>query len=707
MTSTSAPTSTTPQPPLADRVPAERTFHGDVFVDDFAWMRDHEDPRLLPLVKAENAYTEAMTEHLREGTDTIFGELKARIVENDVSVPVRLGDWWYFVRTVEGEQYEIHCRAPYSGDARPNPQSGVALPGEQVLVDGNREAEGSEFFELAALEIDRTGDRMAILVDRTGGELYDLEVREISTGRVLDDAVKQASYDLAWSFDGAHLFYVRRDDAWRAHQVWRHELGTSAADDVLVVEEPDELFSLGIDSSRDDRWLVIHTESRLTTEVRLLDLTDPTSEPVFVEPRTRGLDYSVEVDGDRILLTHNGNHADFELAWAPIEAPGRANWRSVYAPAAGERVIGALSFAGFVAMFLRRGGLPTADLIAKTASEKPYGAPKPVVLEGAATRLGAGSNPSYEASAVQLVATSLLTPRTVVDVDAAGAASVLKVQEVPGFDPSDYVEERVWVRGRDGVQLPLDIARRADVEPDGSNPGYIYGYGSYEASFDPAFSALRLSMLDRGVVYALAHPRGGGEMGRKWYDEGKMLAKTNTFNDFVDSSRWLIDQGWVASDRLAAEGGSAGGLLIGAAVNQAPELYRAVHAAVPFVDALTTILDPTLPLTVGEWEEWGNPIEDAQVYAVMKSYTPYENVRAEVYPAVLATTSINDTRVSFVEPVKWVQALRETVLNDPAQRPIVLKTEIVAGHAGSSGRYDSWKQDAFEFAFLLDQIGAL
>ncbi|GAB3754294.1 S9 family peptidase [Yimella radicis] len=695
------------QPPLAERIPSERVFHGDVFVDDFAWMRDHDDPRLLPHVKAENAYTEAVTGHLAVGTEAIFAEMKSRIVQDDISVPVLLGDWWYYARTVEGQQYEIHCRTPRSVHAdRPTPVPGTPLAGEQVLVDGNAETEGEEFFELAALEIDRTGERMAMLVDRTGGELYDLDVREIASGQVLDHTVKQASHDLAWSYDGTHLFYVRRDDAWRAHQVWRHELGSNTESDVLVLEEADEMFALGIESSRDDKWLVIQSGSQLTSEVRLLDLRDPLSEPLLVEPRKHGLDYSVEVDGDRIIVTHNGTHADFALAWAPLDAPGRANWKPVYDPAAGERVLGALAFEGFVTMFLRRGGLPTADLLSKAiAGEDPYGDPRPIDVNGI-PRIGPGSNPSYDQTTVQLVATSLLTPRTVVDVDSDGASSVLKVQDVRGFDPEKYVEERVWVTARDGVQVPVDIARRADVRADGTNPGFIYGYGSYEVSIDPAFSALRLSMLDRGVVYALAHPRGGGEMGRAWYDDGKMLAKNNTFDDFVDCSRWLIDQQWVAPDRLAAEGGSAGGLLIGAVVNRAPEVFRVVHAAVPFVDALTTILDPTLPLTVGEWEEWGNPIEDPRVYAYMKGYSPYENIRPVQYPAILATTSINDTRVSFVEPVKWVQQLREITTNG-ADHPIVLKTEIVAGHAGSSGRYDAWKQDAFEIAFMLDQIKAL
>ncbi len=699
--------STPSAPPVADRVPSSRELHGDVVHDDLAWMRDHDDPRLLPLVAAENDHTRAVTAHLDAPTQTIFEELVSRIEVDDVSVPVRLGDWWYFHRTRAGQQYETHSRAPYvAGAPRPAPTPTQQVPDEQVVFDGNAEADGREFFELGALEISPDGRRIAVLVDHTGGELYDLQVRDIESGEVVDDSVRQVSYDLAWSADGSHLFYVRRDDAWRAHQVWRHRVGSPASDDVLLVEEGDEQFSVGIEASRDDRWLVIHSGSQLTTEVRLLDLTNPLSEPVLVEPRTHGLDYSVEVDGDRILVTHNAAHLDFELAWAPLATPDRSHWTTVLTPAPGERLIMPIAFADFVALYLRSGGLATTWILPKQSGPRPYGPPRPIDTDTALAVVKPGNNPAYDQPAMQVVVTSFLTPRTVLDVTADGATTVLKQQQVHGFDPANYVEERVWVEARDGVHLPLDIVRLAGVTADGTNPGFLYGYGSYEASIDPSFSALRLSMLDRGVVYALAHPRGGGEMGRRWYDDGKMLAKPNTFHDFVDSGRFLISSGWVAADRLAAEGASAGGLLIGASVNEAPELFRVVHAGVPFVDVLTTITDPTLPLTVGEWEEWGNPIEDPQIYACLKAYSPYDNIRPVTYPTILATTSVNDTRVSFVEAVKWTQRLRATVANGP-DRPILLRTEIVAGHAGSSGRYDGWRQDAFEVAFLLDGVGAL
>lgn len=693
------------QAPVADRVPFERTFHGDTVQDPMAWMRDHDDPRLRSLVEAENAYCEQHTASARELADAIYAETVARIEEDDVTVPVRIGGYWYFQRTSAGAQYEVYCRVAADGPQRPAPQVGQPLPGEQVLLDGNVEAEGEEFFSVGGLDISPDDQLMAVLVDRTGGELFDLEVRDLRTGEVLDNSVKQAGYDLAWSADGKHLFYGRRDDAWRAFQIWRHELGTDTSADVLVMQEDDELFDLGAESSGDDRWLIIRSVSRTTSEVHLLDLAEPTSQPRLVHPRSQGLDYSVEVDGDRVLVTHNGEHVDFELAWAPLDAPQRENWRTVYTPAEGERVLGPVPLARFTALYLRRGGSATTLLLPRVDGDGAgYAAPVGVDVGAPLAVVTPSANPSHDAETLLVSATSLLMPRTVLEVRADGSTTVLKQQQVPGFDPAKYVEERVWITARDGVQVPLDVARRADVEADGSNPGFLYGYGSYEYSVDPSFSVFRLSLLDRGVVFALAHPRGGGEMGRRWYDDGKMLAKRNTFGDFVDSGRWLVESGWVHPQRLGAEGASAGGLLIGASINEAPDLFRAVHAGVPFVDALTTILDPTLPLTVGEWEEWGNPVESAEVYAYMKSYSPYENITATEYPAILATTSINDTRVSFIEPLKWIQRLRETVTNGP-DRPILCRTEIVAGHAGSSGRYDGWKQDAFEYAFVLDQLG--
>ncbi|TWE13227.1 S9 family peptidase [Rudaeicoccus suwonensis] len=694
------------EPPVAQRIQHSRTFHGDTVVDDYEWLRDKENPEVVAHLEAENAYTMARTSHLSPLADQVFAEIKAHTQETDVSVPVRLHDWWYFTRTQEGAQYPLHCRVPYdAGAVAPQIDAGAPLVGEQVLIDGNREAQGQEFFELGALEVDPTGARIAVLVDFAGDERYALQVRDVATGDVLDEAVGGAGYGVAWSCDGQWVFYTRVDDAWRQFQVWRHHVGSSADQDVLVLQEDDEVFGLGFDVSRDERWLILHAGSSTTGEVRLLDLQQPTGDPVLVQQRQAGLDYSVEVDGDRILITHNASRVDFDISWAPMATPRQEHWQPLMSAGEGERILGVDAFESFLAVTMRSGGLPAVRIIAKDGDG--YGSPRPVPVEGGLRAVRVGSTPMYDSRTLQLLVTSFLVAGDTYDLDVASDGAVLlKRRHVPGFDPQQYVEERLWVTATDGRSVPVSMVRARGIQPDGTNPGYLYGYGSYEIPIDASFSAARLSLLDRGVVFAIAHIRGGGELGRGWYDEGKLLAKRNTFTDFVDCARALIDLGWVAPDRLAAEGRSAGGLLMGAVVNLAPELFRVVHAGVPFVDALTTILDPTLPLTAGEWEEWGNPIESREVYDYMKSYTPYENIQAVDYPAILATTSVNDTRVFFVEPTKWVQRLRETVTSDHSDRPILQKTEIVAGHGGRSGRYDAWHDTAFEYAFMLDQLGA-
>ncbi len=695
-----------PQSPVARRSSTVRAHHGDVFQDPWEWLRDKESDEVRTHLRAENDYTRVRTEHLKPLVDTVFAEIKHHIVETDVDVPVRKGTWWYYTRTEEGAQYPVHCRAPFlAGEARPEPTPREPVDGEQVLLDENLEAAAHEFFDLGALEISPDGQLLALLADLQGDERYDLEVRDLETGAVVDRSVHGAHYGLAWSLDGSTLFYVRHDDAWRPHQVWRHVVGSESAGDVLVQEEADPQFGIGFDVSRDDRWLIVTCESRTSSEVWLGDLAAPGAELSVVEPRAHGVEYTVEVDHDRLLIVHNTTRVDFDLTQTPMVSPGRAHWLPVLDLVDGERIEGVDAFAGCIVVSLRSQGLPTLRVLPKVGVG--FGTPVAIPISTDLGVLRLGSNAEYEEPTLRVSLSSYLVPAAVLQFDpATGQVQVLKQREVPGYRPEEYVEERLWARADDGTQVPISLVRRRDVVPDGSNPGLINGYGSYEVSSDPYFSAIRLSLLDRGLVYATAHVRGGGELGRRWWDEGKMLTKKNTFTDFVACSRALIDTGWVARDRLAAEGGSAGGLLMGAVLNLAPELYRVVHAAVPFVDALTTILDPSLPLTVGEWQEWGDPLHDPAVYAYMKSYSPYENITPAAYPAILATTSLNDTRVLYVEPAKWVQQLRATVTSDPQTRPILFKCEMIAGHGGVSGRYDSWRDAAFECAFLLDQVGA-
>ncbi len=699
----------TPPPPSAPQRPYVREHHGDAVADPYWWMRDLEDPDLLAYLEAENAYAEAGTAHLAPLRRTLFDEIKARVKEDDLSVPVASGPWWYFSRTAEGKQYATQVRAPrVEGSGRPDPD-GAALPGEEVVVDGNVEAGDSEFFSMGALTVSHDHRLVAFAVDTAGDERFDLTVREVATGQVLDTAVTRIGYGCEFSRDGRFVFYTRVDDAWRPFQLWRHRVGSDAGEDVLVHQEDDERFWMGVGSSRDERWLMLSLGSKTTSEVHLLDSSDPEGTWRVVAPRREGVEYDVEPTGDRLLVVHNTHTPESDLAWAPLEATRHEQWVPLLSSGDGERFVGVDAFDTATVLSLRTGGLTALRVLPRdVTSVSGHGTPWDVQVDQPVHSIGLGDNPEPDQTAIQVVVESWTTPRTVLDVDlATGARTELKRQPVlGGFDPADYEESREWASAPDGTSIPVSVVRHRSVGADGSNPGLLSAYGAYEISSDPYFSIARLGLLDRGVVFAVAHVRGGGEMGRRWYDDGKLHAKANTFADTVTAADHLVASGWVAPDRLGIEGGSAGGLLVGAVLNLAPERFRVAHAAVPFVDALTTILQPELPLTVGEWEEWGDPLHDPEVYSRMRAYSPYENIRATGYPAILATSSLHDTRVYVTEPAKWVARLRETVTNDPADRPVLLRTEMSAGHGGRSGRYAAWEQVAWEWAFVLDQLGA-
>ncbi len=701
------------KPPVAEQHPFVRSHHGEDVEDPYEWLRDGEDPEVIAHLEAENAYAEATTAHLAPLRERIFAEIKERTQETDLSVPVASGPWWYYSRTVEGQQYPIHCRAPLTDRTRvPELDPGQPLPGEVVLLDGNVLAEGHEFFALGGFEISHDHTRLAYAVDVTGDERFDVRVVDIASGEVLDETVTGIGYGLVFSRDARHLFHVRVDDAWRPHELWRHEVGTDASADVLVHREEDERFWMGVGLSRDERWIIFGLGSKTTSEVHLIDADDPTGPMRCVAPRREGVEYDVEPAGDHLLVVHNARQPEGDLAWAPLEASGHEDWVPLLERAEGERFVAIDAFDDFAVLSLRSEGLPTLRILPRErrsasfiGSDYGSGVDLPFDDELNSVSLGAVADP--DADRIRVLHQSWVSPRSVLDVVVAtGERIVLKQQPVlGGVDLADYEQRRTWATASDGTQVPVSLVMRRGCEPDGSRPGLLYGYGSYEMSLDPYFSIARLSLLDRGVVYAVAHVRGGGELGRHWYDDGKMLAKKHTFTDFVAAAEHLHESGWVARDRLAIEGGSAGGLLVGAATNLAPERFAAVLAAVPFVDTLTTILRPDLPLTVGEWEEWGNPLEDPEVYAYMRSYSPYENIAPVAYPPVLATTSLHDTRVYFTEPAKWVARLREVTRHDET-RPILLRTEMSAGHGGRSGRYDAWEQVAWEWAWLLDRIGA-
>ena len=699
-------TSQHPDAPSPERRPTERIHHGDVVVDPYEWMRDKTDPEVIAHLESENAYADARTAHLGALRQRLVEEFVGHTQETDLSVPVRRGDWWYITRTTAGDDYPRFTRVADAG-AMPQVEPGVMLAGEQVLLDAQAEAAGHEFYSLGGLTLSPDHNLLAYAVDTAGDERFTLRVLDLSAGEVLDESVAGTGYGIAFSTDQQWLFYARVDDAWRQHQVWRHRIGADPAEDVLVLEEGDERFMIGFERSRDETTLVIQSASTTTAEAWLLDLAAPESAPVRAGGRRDGVDYAVEHAGDRLLVVHNDGHTGFALAQAPLEAPEQ--WEELLAAGEGERLLAVESFAGFVALELRAGGLASVRIIPRAADGSlRLDQAEDLTHGGELDTVELDANPNWDQQAVRYELTSLLTPPTVAEREVAtGATEILRVTPVPRYDPSLYVERREWATAADGTAIPLSVVARKEVAADGTAPGYLYGYGSYEVSIDPSFVPTRLSLLDRGVVIAIAHVRGGGEMGRDWYEHGKLLEKKNSFSDFVAAAEHLGASGLVDPARLGAEGRSAGGLLMGAVANLAPERFRAIIAGVPFVDALTTILDPSLPLTVGEWEEWGDPLHDPAVYEYMKEYTPYENVQAVEYPAIFASTSLNDTRVFFVEPAKWVARLRETVTSDQSERPIVFRCEMVAGHGGRSGRYRKWEQRADELAWLLDQLGAI
>ena len=698
----------TAQPPEVRRVPSERTHHEDTFVDEFAWLADKENPETIAYLEAENSYTQALTAGQAGLRATIFDEIKARTKETDLSVPSRKGGWWYYGRTEEGKQYSVRCRrAVLPSDSRPPMnEDGGPLEDEEILLDLNQIAGDSQFFSLGTFDISPDGSQLAYSTDFEGSERFTVRFKNLATGAVAAEEIPGAFYGSAWSADGSALFYVTVDEAWRPNRVWRHLIGTPATSDVVVFEEKDEKFWVGVGLTRSERYLVISSSSKLTSEAWILDASQPTGEFRVVAPRRHGVEYSVEhqitADGtDRLLILHNDHAENFELAQAPVTDPSA--WTPLIAHREDTRLLDVDAFAGHLVVHLRRNVL-TGLRILREGTEFEIEFPEPVY------QVAPGGNPEYTAVEFRLGYVSMVTPDSVYDCDTmTGELTLLRrrpVLPLPDgreYDPADYEQYREWATAPDGTRIPMSIVCPRGTPRDGSAPLVLYGYGSYEISVDPSFSIARLSLLDRGFVFVIAHIRGGGEMGRRWYDDGKMLHKRNTFTDYVACARHLVQEGWTTTGRLVGRGGSAGGLLMGAAVNLAPDAFGAIVAEVPFVDALTSILDPTLPLTVTEWEEWGDPLHDPEVYRYMKSYSPYENVdTAATYPPILAITSLNDTRVLYSEPAKWVARLQA----DAHGGPFLLKTEMSAGHGGRSGRYDAWREEAMVLAWIASTATA-
>jgi oligopeptidase B len=591
----------------------------------------------------------------------------------------------------------VHCRREVRpGEVIPPiPADGQPLEGEEVLLDGNELAAGHDFFDIGTFTPSPDQRWLAYSTDFTGNERFTIQIKDLATGTVAPDEIPDTYAGCAWSVDGSTLFYVTVDAAWRPYRVWRHKVGTDAGQDTVVFEEHDERFHVYVGLTRSERYLLIRSASVLTSEVWLLDAAAPDGEFTVVAPRRQGVDYDVGHAGDRLLILHNDGAENFEIATAPLTAP--ADWTPLVAHRADTRLLGFDEFADYTVLHFRRDGL-TGLRILRRDGEHEIAFGEPVY------RVGPGPNLEFQATRYRLGYTSLVTPGSVYDCDmATGELTLLKRQPVlpsPAgvpYRPEDYEEYREWAVADDGTRVPISLVCRAGTPRDGSAPCLLYGYGSYEISRDPAFSIPVLSLLDRGFVYAIAHIRGGGEMGRAWYTNGKLLHKKNTFTDFIACAGHLVQEGWTSADRLVARGGSAGGLLMGAVANMAPEAFAGIAAHVPFVDALNSILDPGLPLTVTEWEEWGDPLHDPQFYAYIKSYSPYENVTGQAYPPIFALGGLNDTRVKYHEPAKWVARLRAAAKGGP----FLLKIEMEAGHGGRSGRYDAWLEEALVLAWII------
>ena len=778
-----APQASPNTPPVAPKRYGYRVRDqfGQHFDDPWDWLRDGDNPEVRAHLEAENAWADAVTEPTRETAARLVEEVKANTALTDVTVPIREGEFWYFRRFVEGQSYATHHRAPVQRDEAGVPvplvpSPGVPTRGEELLVDENEWARGHEFFRLADLYPSPDGRLIAWARDTSGDERYTWVVQEAS-GRVIDEAVVDAGYGFAWADDSASFIYMGVDDAWRACDVWLHRVGTPREADELLLVEPDEGFEMGFAPSGFPGHVVIHSSSSTAGRAWLWLPAHPSVRPLPLMPvRPRTL-VSADSAGDRLFIVHTGLTQEGSLAQAMLPSGGSPealaqlgmtsspaysrqaladrtpgtplpedesapltpfeSWEPLRSPGPGERITDVEAHADYVALSLRSGSLTQVDVWDRR-EEKPTW--RRIEVDAPVRTITTVPTPWEDPLRVEFQ--SQTVPPTVAEVSlpnpapasslenphpedtskiAALAVRTLRTHEAPGWDPAQYVEECVWVLARDGAtRIPVTLIHHRDARPDGTHAGWQIGYGSYEVSYDPEFETLRLPILRR-TVYAIAHVRGGGEMGRAWYEDGKELVKEHTFTDFIDVADWLVDSGWVAPGRLVAEGRSAGGLLMGAVTNAAPDRFRAILAGVPFVDALTTILDPTLPLTVGEWEEWGNPLTSRAVFDAMSRYTPYENVPdGALLPAIMATTSVNDTRVEFVEPTKWVQRLREATgqvpstdeagagsvpARDPRERPIILRTEMVAGHAGPSGREGRWAARCEEFAFALGQVG--
>ena len=673
------------EPPAARKAPRVETLHGDRRVDDYFWLREKSNPEVIAYLKSENAYTDAMVRGSESFQEALYQEMLGRIKQTDLSVPYRLRGYYYYSRTEEGKQYAIQCRKQGSLDAA-----------EEILLDLNERAKDHKFLGLGAFAVSDDGRQLAFSLDTTGFRQYTLHVKDLVTGQWGPENAEKVG-SAVWAADNTTLFYTIEDDTKRQYRLYRHRVGGPHAGDELLFEEKDERFSIGVRRSLSKAYLFLTTSSHTASEVRYLAADRPADDFKLVAPRETEHEYYVEHHGDQFYIRTNQGAPNFRLVAAPVSNPGKAAWKEILPHRPEVMLSGMTLFANHYVLVEREGGLPHLRVTDfRTGASHRIAFPEPVYTAGSST------NAEYETGTYRYAYQSLVTPSSVFDYDMEQRDSkLLKQTEVlGGYDPSRYQSERVWATATDGTRIPISVVHRKGLARDGSAPMVLNGYGSYGSSQNPTFNSNRVSLLDRGVVFAIAHIRGGGEMGKTWHEQGRMMRKKITFTDFIAAAEHLIAQKYTARERLVITGGSAGGLLMGAVTNMRPDLFKAVVAEVPFVDVINTMSDASLPLTVGEFEEWGNPKNKAE-YDYMKSYCPYTNTIARAYPALLVKTSLNDSQVMYWEPAKWVAKLR-TLKTD--HNPLLFKINMGAGHGGSSGRYDALRELAFTYAFILSQF---
>ena len=683
-------------PPIARKEHKENALHGVVLTDDYAWLRDKENPEVTAYLEAENAYAAAVMAPLDGLREEIYQEMLSHVKQTDVSVPFRDGDWWYYTRTEEGLQYAIHCRTHGSPNATEDTP-------EKVILDGNQLAKGHAFFSIGATDITSDGRWLAYTTDTTGFRQYTLHIKDLKTGETLAGEVERVG-SVTWAADNRNLFYTVEDEEQkRQYQLWRHALGTPHTADTLVYQEDDERFNLGAGRTRDGKFIVMEPASHITTESWVLLATEPEGRFTLISPREDEHEYSIDHRNGLWFIRTNDRGRNFRLVTAPVATPGREFWTELIAHRDGVMIEEIDLFAGFFIACEREEGLPRLRVWRFDGDGPEAAKTGEISFPEPAYSAQPHVNRIFDTPTFRYAYQSLVTPSSVYEYDVAtGASTLLKQLEIPGgFDRTLYASERVHAIAPDGVQVPVSLVYRKDKRAEGRNPLYVYGYGSYGYSLPLGFSSNRLSLLDRGVVMAYAHIRGGGDLGEPWHDAGKMLVKRNTFTDFIACVEHLTAASYGDPARVAIEGGSAGGLLMGAVVNLRPDLFRAVLSHVPFVDVMNTMLDATLPLTVPEYEEWGNPNE-AEYFTYMLSYSPYDNLKAASYPAMLVKTSLHDSQVMYWEPAKYVAKLRTLKTDGHA---LLLVTNMQAGHGGSSGRYDYLKEIALDYAFLMRELG--